>query len=418
MTELFGSGRTRHLRVQTALAIAAVAAAVALPVILISVGSGVAQHEITQIQNSGYQIVVSASGEHGIELAHNFSKAFAKLGSVAAASPILSVGIDAFYGGHNATPVLAEGVIPSAFSSTLGPDASLFPSPLPLGDPTDAIHFANGTYSGPATLDALVSVPFANNFGVTIGSSIELAPAPNRTLGVTYTVTGTFGVPQGTLGLGPTAAYAAVLPLSDLQLLAGYARTGGSNSGVLDSADTIQVALVGSSSTSVATINQVAGEIQSLVPNYGVSTLNQQAAQLRQASAVLTAFYLALSSVGLSVGLVFLALVLLRRVESQRRSIGIRRALGIPNRTVALEMVGQGFALAGSGAVVGVAAGFVADNILARYATGAVAEAAHLAIFDPITLLALVTGVLGLSVLASGVAARAALRIDIVEALR
>jgi ABC-type lipoprotein release transport system permease subunit len=418
MMHSFGSGRGRHLRLQTVLAIAAVAAAVSLPVILISVGSGVAQHEISQLQNSGYQIVVSAPGEHGIGLAHNYSRQFASLGSVAAASPILSLAIDAYYGGHNATPLLAEGVIPAAFSATLGPDASLFPDPLPLGDPTDSEHFSNGTYSGRATDDVLVSVPFANNFGVSIGSSIVLAPAANRSLGTTYTVTGTFGVPQGTLGLGATAAYAAVLSLSDLQELSGYARTVGPNSSLLDSADTIQVAIVGSESTSLATINRVAQEIQSLVPNYGVSTLSQQASQLQQASAVLTGFYLALSSVGLSVGLVFLALVLLRRVEAQRRTIGIRRAIGIPNRAVAFEMVEQGFFLAGSGAVIGVAAGFVSVLLLGQYAGGAVAEAAHLAMFDPVTLLALVAGVLGLSILASSVATRAALRIDIVEALR
>jgi ABC-type antimicrobial peptide transport system permease subunit len=418
VTQSFRPGRGRHLRLQTILAIAAVAAAVSLPVILISVGGGVAQHEISQLQDSGYQIVVSAAGEHGIGFAHNYSRQFAALGSVAAASPILSLAIDAYYGGHNATPLLAEGVIPTAFSATLGPDASLFPSPLPLGDPTDTAHFANGSYAGPGTLDVLVSVPFANNFGVSIGSPIVLAPAANRSLGVTYTVTGTFGVPQGTLGLGATAAYAAVLPLSELQQLTGFARTSGPNSTLLDSADTIQVALVSSESTNLAIINQVAKEIQSVVPNYGVSTLSQQASQLQQATAVLTGFYLALSSVGLSVGLVFLALVLLRRVEAQRRTIGIRRALGVPNRAVAFEMVEQGFFLAGSGAVVGVVAGFVAVWFLGRYAGGAVADAAHLAIFDPVTLSALVAGVLGLSILASGVATRAALRINIVEALR
>ena len=56
------------------------------------------------------------------------------------------------------------------------------------------------------------------------------------------------------------------------------------------------------------------------------SALTDEAAQLRASAAVLTGFYLALSSVGLLVGLVFLALVLLRRVEAERRTIGIQRA--------------------------------------------------------------------------------------------
>ena len=43
--------------------------------------------------------------------------------------------------------------------------------------------------------------------------------------------------------LGTTAAYAIVLPLSDLQTLTGFARSNGSGGSVLDAADTIQVFL-------------------------------------------------------------------------------------------------------------------------------------------------------------------------------
>jgi len=57
----FGRGRSlRHLRLQVVLAIAAVGAAVALPVVLVSVGGGVSAHELANLENAGYQIVVSA----------------------------------------------------------------------------------------------------------------------------------------------------------------------------------------------------------------------------------------------------------------------------------------------------------------------------------------------------------------------
>jgi len=130
------------------LAVAAIATAVALPVVLVSVGGGVSAHELANLQNAGYQIVVSAAGLHGITHSHNYTDQILSIPGVTAASPVLSVTIDAFT--HSGgTPVLAEGVIPDQFYPTLGPtESGLFPSPLPLGDPTDDVHFAHGTYSG------------------------------------------------------------------------------------------------------------------------------------------------------------------------------------------------------------------------------------------------------------------------------
>jgi putative ABC transport system permease protein len=127
---------------------------------------------------------------------------------------------------------------------------------------------------------------------------------------------------------------------------------------------------------------------------------------------------LALSSVGLTVGLLFLALVLLRRVESDRRSIGIRRALGLSGRSIAREILVGGAILALLGGATGVVAGYLIVEVLATWATSAVREAAQLAVFSPLELTELVAGVVGLSLLAGAVATRAALRIPITEALR
>jgi ABC-type lipoprotein release transport system permease subunit len=411
-------GSLRHARLQWVLAVAAIAAAVALPVVLVSVGGGVSAHELAELENAGYQIVVSAGGSHGITGAHHLASEIAAIGSVTVASPILSVAIDAFNStgpGASVSPVLAEGVIPDQFTPTLGPsEAGLFPNPLPLGDPTDMIHFANGTYAGPATYDVLLSTPLASAKHIDVGQSILLAPSTNRSQGIAYHVTGTFGVPPSLLG--PTGAFAIVLPLSDLQVIAGY---GPAHAGsVFDAADTIEVAVAGPVSDNPSALTAIRNAIQALVPLYGVTSLTQEAQQLQAASAVLTGFYLALSSVGLAVGLIFLALVLLRRVETGRRSIAIQRALGLPARSIAAGILLEGAAIAAAGAVVGVLAGYVVVASLARWATSAVQEAASLAVFDPVTLAALAVGVVALSAFASVVATRAALRLEITEALR
>jgi len=413
---LFGRrGSLRHTRLQLVLAIAAIGIAVALPVVLVSVGGGVSSHELSDLENAGYQIVVSAPGLHGIADAHSLTQRILALSGVTAASPVLSAGIDTFAVTGGPTAALAEGIIPGEFLPTLGPaESGLFPSPLPLGDPTDTAHYANGTYAGPATYDVLVSSPFASAQGLHTGDRLFLGPSANRSQAIAYNITGTFGVPPSLLG--PIGAFAVVLPLSDLQTMTGYGAS--AHAIVTDAADTIEVAVTGSVSTDPSALSHIEGEIQRIDPSYGVSALSQEASQLEQASGVLTGFYLALSSVGLTVGLLFLALVLLRRVEADRRSIGIRRALGIPGLQIARGIVVEGLVIAALGGIAGVAGGWVIVTALATFATSTVQEAARLALFVPSTLATIVAGVLALSLLASAVATRAALRIQIAEALR
>lgn len=411
-----GWGRgLRHARLQRILAVAAIGAAVALPVVLVSVGGGVSSHELHALQTSGYQLVVSAPGNHGVEDAHNLTRAILAIGGVAQASPVLSIAVDAFDAGGNVSPVLAEGIVPAAFTATLGPtDGSLFPTPLPLGDPNDTTHFANGTYRGSATDDVVVSIPFAHEFHVKVGGTLRLAADDNLSAAVPFLVTATFGPPI--TFLEPAAAYALLLPLSDLQTLSGYAS--GPGTIVPDAADSIEVAVAPSIADDAGALAAVAAAISALVPSYSVSTLSQEVSALESASAVLTGFYLALSSVGIAVGVIFLALVLLRRVETDRRSIGIRRALGVPGRSVAAGIVADGALLAVGGATAGVIGGVTLVLGLARWATAEVQEAAQLATFPPVLLGEIVAAIVLLSLAASAVAVRAALRVQIVEALR
>jgi ABC-type lipoprotein release transport system permease subunit len=407
----------RHHRLQSILAAAAISAAVALPVVLISVGGGVASHEIDALQHSGYQIAVSAPGLHGVESAHELALRIAGLPHVGAASPVLSAPVDAFPSSGATSPVLAEGVVPSAFSQTEGPtELGLFPRPLPFSDPTDALRFDNGTYAGPPAREVMVATPFADAFGVAVGDVLPLAPTSDAAGGIPFRVVGIFGTPPSTLG--PTAAFAIVLPLSELQLLAGFARETGASGGLIDAADTIQVALVAAQSSDPDAIASVAQSIAAIVPYYGVSQLTDQAEQLRASEAILTGFYLALSSVGLTVGLVFLGVVLVRRVESDRRVIGIRRALGVPAATIAGEWLRTSVLLGGAGALGGIFGGIAIVLYLARFGGGAVATAAQLSVFDPVLLGTLGLAVVGMGSAASLAATRAALRLSIPEALR
>jgi len=410
------SGRSlRHARWQSVLAVAAIGSAVALPVILVSVGGGVAAHEISTLEQTGYQITVSAEGQHGIEAAHQDAAKLLALPEVLDAEPILSVAVEVYNSTGNFSPVLAEGIVPSEFSATLSPtERALFPLPLLLADPNDSVHYDHGTYAGPASYDVLLSAPYAQQAHVRVGSQVVLSPTTDLSLGVRYNVTGVFG-PEGSI-FEPVGAFAALLLLSNLQSLTGF--SSGPQVVVPDGADTIEVVVAPSAAENPTALASVEAAVQATLPSYTVTSVSSEAAQLRSADGILTGFYLALSSVGLAVGLLFLALVLVRRVERDRRSIGIRRALGVPQRSVAARIVEDGAILAGAGAIAGVLGGVVVVEGLATWATSTVQEAARLAVFAPAFLGELVAAVVALSVAASAAAVRAAWRIDLLEALR
>lgn len=409
--------RARHRQLQSWLAVAALGAAIALPVVLVSVGSGVAAHEIATLNSSGFQIAVSAAGSHGIGNAHGLARSIGALAGVAAVSPVLSQPVDAFAGANGPVPLLAEGVVPGPFGAT---EASalraILPEPLPLGDPTDSGHFANGTYAGPAVNSVLLATPVAQKLGVAVGQSLELSATTERTAGTTYRVAGVFGLPPSSLG--PVAAFAALMPLSDLQLLTGAARSNGSSGTLLDLADSVQVGLRSPQSTEPSAVARIAGEIQALVPYYGVTTLSGEVEQIQAASSVLTGFYVALSSVGIAVGLLFLTVILVRRVELDRQRIGVQRAIGVPARRLATEQARSALTLAGGGSVVGIVGGILVVVAFASWGTGAVREIASLAEFSAAFLAELALAILGLAVLASLAATRRALRIEVAEALR
>ena len=405
----------RHRTAQTLLAVAAIASAVALPVVLLSVGGGVYTHELSSIEEAGFSISVDSAGTHGISDAHNLTRQIDSIGGVAAASPTLSVAVDLFPPGGGTVPVLAEGVIPSAFVATQSAaERALLPPSLNLGDPTDSIHYDNGTYGGPSSAQLLLSTALLQTLNLSTGATVGLSSSTNSSAAIAFTAVGSFGLPPGLLG--PSPLFVVLLPLSQLQSLVGLALT--PSGALLDSADSIQVAMLPSLAASPSAVQRVASEIHSLVPYYSVTSLTQQTAEIQSAEAVITGFYIGLSSVGLIVGLLFLVIILLRRVEQERQSIGIRRAIGVPAWMVAKGIVGEALALTLGGVVVGIAGGVVTVEVLAHYTSGTISEIAGAAVYDPVQLTLLGGALVVLALLASALPVRRALRLSLPEVLR
>ncbi|MGA7860611.1 MAG: FtsX-like permease family protein, partial [Thermoplasmata archaeon] len=227
-------------------------------------------------------------------------------------------------------------------------------------------------------------------------------------------IEGSFGLPPGILG--PSPLFVALLPLSQLQSLVGLAHA--PTGALLDSADSIQVAMVPALAADPAAVQRAATAIQALVPYYSVTSLTQQTTEIQNAQAVITGFYVGLSSIGLIVGLLFLVIILLRRVEQERQSIGIRRAIGVPGWMVARGIVAEALVLTVAGVLAGVAGGVITVELFARYGSGAVSDIASLAVFNPIELGLLAAALVALALLASALPVRRALRLSLPEVLR
>ncbi|HLY77505.1 MAG TPA: FtsX-like permease family protein, partial [Thermoplasmata archaeon] len=317
--------------------------------------------------------------------------------------------------GGRVVPVLAEGVIPAAFAATQSSaERALLPPSITLGDPQDSVHYANGTYQGPSSAELLLSTALLQTLNLSDGARVGLSPSSNSSAGSLFTIEGGFGLPPGLLG--PSPLFIVLLPLSQLQSLVGLAHA--PTGALLDAADSLQLALAPSLAADPAAVQRVASEVQAIVPYYSVTPLTQQTTEIQSAQAVITGFYVGLSSVGLIVGLLFLVIILLRRVEQERQSIGIRRALGVPAWRVARGIVLEALVLTLSGVAGGIAGGVLTVELLARYGSGIVSEIARLAVFDPRTLTLLGLALVGLALLASALPVRRALRLSLPEVLR
>jgi predicted permease len=152
-------------------------------------------------------------------------------------------------------------------------------------------------------------------------------------------------------------------------------------------------------------------EVAPSIPIFDMQTMEARTAaataQARFSATLLGLFALtALSLAGIGIyGVMALA------VSARSRELGIRIALGADQRRVRRLVIGEGVALAASGAVIGLIAAFMATRVLRTMLY-------DLAPSDPATYAAVIVQLGGTAVAAAWLPARRAARVDPVEALR
>jgi len=201
---------------QTLLAVAGVGVPVALLLVLTGVSVGLAtgpsadagEIDYWVTPESGTGSAVIDAGDPRLAASHDVADRLAAREDVEYATPILLETLELRRPADGATEhVLVVGVIPEDGYETVAPLSTAALSP---GDP----HYADGSYEGPWTGEAVFSESAAEVFGVDTGASVEVA-GRDRTL----TVTAVESPRSAGLGQLPVV----VVRLSEVQTLTGAA---------------------------------------------------------------------------------------------------------------------------------------------------------------------------------------------------
>jgi predicted permease len=161
----------------------------------------------------------------------------------------------------------------------------------------------------------------------------------------------------------------------------------------------------------IATVKQVASEIDSGVPIFAIRTQQQAIDQTllsERLVARLSSFFGLLAIVLSTVGLFGL---LSYEVSRRTRELGIRAALGAQRHDVLRLVVVQGFALTITGGVTGIAMALALTRYLGSLLFGIKPT-------DPLTLAAVLLLLVAVAALACAIPARRATRVDPIIALR
>jgi len=401
-------------RGRTLMVILAVAISTALLVSMLSVAGGLYRTLIESQEGDLQDIVVAAPGDQGMRNGHALAAEVDDVAGVRASVPVMT----ALFGEVSVTipgkPVrlspLMRGYVPG--------DVELFFTESQrekmqggfqeMGDP----HFQSGTYAGPWTGETIVNKGLAERHELSLGSRLNLTGS-----GITkeYRVAGIVDI--GLTGTGIFKdVFMVFLHLSELQSLTGAGL--GPSGETLDLVDETIVSLEQSVRGDMELVDGVVKELRDRYPFYNVATRETRLRQMEEQGAVARGFYLALGGVSMTIGLLFVATVMLMSVYERTNEIGMMRAIGISRRTIFKQVYAQALAIVLVGGLLGLVPGVLGTQALQGFIASRIGIAVSLAAFQPTVLAGALLMVVFLGSLVALYPAWKASRFNIISALR
>lgn len=158
-------------------------------------------------------------------------------------------------------------------------------------------------------------------------------------------------------------------------------------------------------------MRKAVSEVNVNIPVLDVKTQAEQIDQSLFLDRLVTALSTSFALLALMLACIGLYGLLSYEVTQRRREIGLRKALGAQRRDVFRLVVGQGVALAGIGAVVGIGAAFGVNRLLQSLLYGVKPA-------DPLTFVGVAILLVLVALAACYIPARRAMRVDCMVALR
>lgn len=337
---------------QTVLSIAGVAISVALVLLVTSVGLGLATQSSVASSDTDYWIipegtassaVVSVEGQR-LGKVHTANARIERIDGVTHSTPVL-LSLSRFNISGEKKYVLAVGVIPGVANRSV---VGVSTGDLTPGDP----YYANGSYNGTRTGEAVLSSGAATTLGVSRGEQVTVASgasSANRTFSVRSV--------RESQGVGIAQLPVMLVHLSELQTVTG-ATTGDSANQILVSAD-----------------RDVEGRIEHVYPRTDVQTRSERFQQQVATAKLPLAIGVAAFIVAVIVGTLFMVTTMGLELVADSRNRALMAVLGLSRGSLALLTATQTFTVAFAGGLVGLGIwllGVVAINAAATTVLGSV----------------------------------------------
>lgn len=328
---------TQTERQQTLLTVAGIAVAIALLLVVTSVGLGMLAQSTVASEDTDYWIVpegASSSAVTDVERqqlgrVHAATARIEGRDDIVSATPVLMAMVRANASASGTTEsayLVVLGVIPAPEQETL---VGLPTAQLTDGDP----HYANGSYDGPWTGEAVLSAGGAEALGISRGGSFAFergGPNANQSTFRAVAVNETHAAGVGQLPV-------AIVHLSELQRLTGADTT--------DSADQILVA---------ASESSVRADLEGVYPGTDVVTRGGLLRTQSKRSKLPVAISLSAFVVAVVVGTLFVSTTMGMELAAGSRQRAVLSALGVsPGSRVAIVAL-QALVVALLGGLAGV----------------------------------------------------------------
>jgi putative ABC transport system permease protein len=321
---------------RTVLAVVGIVLAVLSVTLLTGVGAGVISTGNELFDQSGRDLWVSggpidvAPGSVGgfqnsIPDAHPLAENISKHDGVRTAVPMAFQVVYVSTDGQNFETTMGSGV-PGVGGSVSITEGDGFTGP--------DTHYADGTYEGPMTKQAIIAPETADKFGLEVGDSVYIGGTIASARQNKFTIVGISPTFSNFLGTGTVTTR-----LSELQTLTGNAY-----------ADT--ATLITIKTTADADPETVRDDLAAEFPGYTFRTNQEQLVSLLERQAVILAAGTSLVVLGVVAGAILSLNLLLSIIYVQRKPLSVLRAVGATRRGVVGVAITQAVIIAALGYLI------------------------------------------------------------------